>query len=205
MSLPARFAPFASIILASAGLVTLAASRIGRLGRTGRIAALVGWLALHTAALATGTGGLVVSNVLVLGSGAVGAALLARAMPTPGALAALAVTASVVDVVSFSTGPTRWLLDSGSAEVSTALRYLAVSIPWSGRTVPVVGVGDLLIFGALFLALRELGHRGWAAGAVLSVGLLLALAVGLVRGGAFGIPFMAAGAVALSVGAQRGS
>jgi hypothetical protein len=83
-------------------------------------------LTLHASALALGSGGPWLSNVLILGTTIGAATVLARTVRVPGALATLAVTASVVDIVSFTTGPTRWLLSSDSAAVASALLYLAV-------------------------------------------------------------------------------
>ena len=74
--------------------------------------------------------------------------------------------------------------------------YLTVSIPLAGRTVPVLGIGDLLFLAAYFAALRRSGYWALVAFAVPVAGLLVALGVGLAVGGVFGIPFMAAAVVA---------
>ena len=101
------------------------------------------------------------------------------------------------------TGPTRWLLSSDSAAVASALLHLAVSLPWDAASIPVVGVGDLLLFGTFYLGLSPQGVRPWASVTILTSGLLVALAVGIARGGAFGIPFMAVGVVLLVAASHR--
>ena len=203
MSLPSNYLVFAAIIGASVSAVVIGAQYVRRLDPRMQIVLTITWLAMHALALLTGVGGPALSNVLVIGSGIGVATLIARTLRAPGSLVALALTASIIDIVSFSSGPTRWLLDSESSGVSKALRFLAVSFRSGQGLRLVVGVGDLLIFGALFLGLTEQGHRGWVAWVVLMAGLLAALAVGLARGGAFGIPFMAIGAISLYLWGRR--
>lgn len=72
------------------------------------------------------------------------------------------------------------------------LQYLCLSLPVQGRMVLIVGIGDLLVLAAIYSALRRLGNTGvWAFSAPLA-GLLLAVLVGLLAGGTFAIPFIAA-------------
>lgn len=203
MTLPLSYAVFALVIVVSSTFVTLGAAWITRFDINVQVVLAGWWLAMHSAAFLSGFGGPWLSNALVLGSAAGVAALLARTVRTPGSLVALAVTASLVDIVSFLGGPTRFLLDAGSNSISDPLRYLAVSMSVDGDLIAVVGIGDLLIFGVLFLGLRGQGHPGRSVGAVLAGGLLAALLVGLLRGGAFGIPFMAIGVIALMYRSRR--
>lgn len=74
---------------------------------------------------------------------------------------------------------------------------------WGAASIPVVGVGDLLLFGTFYLGLSQQGVRPWASVTILTSGLLVALAVGIARGGAFGIPFMAVGVVLLVAASHR--
>lgn len=75
------------------------------------------------------------------------------------------------------------------------LRFLALSIPIDGRVTPLVGVGDLLVLGALFVGLLHIHGQAWRAAAVLVVGLFVAIAVGLYVGGVAGLPFLGAAAM----------
>jgi hypothetical protein len=138
--------------------------------------------------------GLVWSNVAVLAVSIAVGTRIGRGLGSRGALLAFAITASVVDIVSFTTGPTRWLLGRGTAPAWEGIRYLAVSLPSSDRVIPMVGVGDLLVLAVLLTGLRGLGLPALSSASVLWAGLLVALAVGLAAGGAFGIPFMAVAA-----------
>lgn len=145
--------------------------------------------------------GLVWSNVGVLAISISVGTRIGRGLRSRGALLTFAITASVIDIVSFTTGPTRWLLGAEAAPAWGGIRYLAVSLPVSSRVVPLVGVGDLLVLAVLFTGLRGLGLPALSSASVLWAGLLVALAVGLTVGGAFGIPFMAvAAAIHLWVG-----
>ena len=197
MILPESYPAFALVTLASTGVVAAGSMILDRLALRPQLALTVSWIAAHAIAFASGVGGTWVSNALVLGSAAGVAAVLARTVHTAGSLVALAFTASLVDVLSFSSGPTRWLLSADSP--TDVLRYLAVSFPLTGDQIAVVGIGDLVVLGTLFLGLTQQGHRRSVALTVVAAGLLIALWVGLARGGAFGIPFMAAGAIALIV------
>jgi hypothetical protein len=109
----------------------------------------------------------------------------------------------LADIVSFTVGPTRALLDRFGGSTGTLVPYLAVTIAWRGQQVPVAGIGDLILLGVFFLGLRQVGFRAWAGWAVPTLGLLVALAVGLVAGGVFGIPFMAAAVVAVLYARRR--
>ena len=75
---------------------------------------------------------------------------------------------------------------------SNLLPYLCLSFPVHGRLRPVVGIGDLVVITAVYLALRRLGHNGLLAFTGPFAGLALALAIGLLIGGVFAIPFIAA-------------
>jgi hypothetical protein len=55
----------------------------------------------------------------------------------------------------------------------------------------VIGIGDLAILTALYLALESLGYRAWQALFLPLAGLLIGILIGTLIGGVFGIPFMA--------------
>lgn len=195
---------FALVIAGAAMVVALASLGIRRLARPQAMAVAGGWLAVEAVLLLLRPNSLGASNLLVLGSAVAGALLLAPTVRSRGALVALAVTASLVDVISFLSGPTRWILDADLSETHGMIRYLAVSVPYGGHVVPAVGIGDLLLFGVFFLGLEERGTPRWLSLTVLTVGLLVALGFGLWLGGAFGIPFMAAGTLILLFGSGKG-
>ena len=127
---------FASVIATSLSVLLVGLTKLKGLPLRTQTRLTGLWLTLHASALALGSGGPWLSNVLILGTAIGAATVLARTVRVPGTLATLAVTASVVDIVSFTTGPTRWLLSSDSAAVASSLRYLAVSLPWGAASIP---------------------------------------------------------------------
>lgn len=199
MNFTRAFAMFGVSIVLSCTVVAVGASYLSSWQGRGRTAAVWAWLVVHGLLLPLHPSSLFLSNGLVLGSAVGAGVLLQRFVPTAGALVALSVAASVADIISFSTGPTRWLLEGPAGETWAGLPYLAVTLPMTGRPVPVVGIGDLLLFTAFFLGLTRLGVKRAASFVALASGLLVALGVGLLRGGTFGIPFMAVGVLLLLV------
>lgn len=119
---------------------------------------------------------------------------------TPHGLLAFLLTASVVDLVSVASGPTKFLTDAAADGTSSLILYLAILLPWDGRLIPALGVGDIFGLAVLFASLR---HQKFGRASTFTcgfVGLLLALFVGLARGGTAGYPFLAAAAaVALAL------
>jgi hypothetical protein len=174
-------------------------------------AALVGlgfaWAVGHVgaAAMLGATAPFWVSSLLVVGSAVLAGRALSRVATSAGALVALALTASVVDIVSFSGGVTRWILTSESAFASRVLRYLAVTTPTPSGLAAVVGIGDLAFLGAFHVGLEAVGRSARSAAVGLVVALLVALAVGLMRGGAFGIPFMSVVVIGMARSGARQS
>lgn len=120
-----------------------------------------------------------------------GVLLLERGLQTPASVAAFLVVAAVVDVISISGGLSRVLIDRYVDGTSDLLLYLTLVVPIGGRTVPIVGIGDLLVGGAAATALLRLGLRPLPIMGAISSGLLVALAYGLWRGGAPALPFLA--------------
>lgn len=140
-------------------------------------------------------GTLILSNAAVLGLSVGLSLVLGRTLKSFGALVAFAIVISVVDIVSFGGGLTKRIITDFEAGTSDLLRYLAIAIRLEGGLQPLVGIGDLCIMGALFIGLTRLHGRPVRAGAVLLAGLSAAVSVGILVGGAPGLPFLAAVAV----------
>jgi hypothetical protein len=119
-----------------------------------------------------------------------GGSLIGFLLKSQSSVIAFAITASIVDVLSFSGGLTNKIIANFYESKSLLLQFLAISIPLKGKTAPIVGIGDLLIMAALFYALLKLKYPGWQCFVVLLSSLLLALALGLFTKGIFGIPFI---------------
>jgi len=69
--------------------------------------------------------------------------------------------------------------------------HLSISFPVAGAVRPIVGIGDLVVATALFAALMRIGYGVGESFAVPLGGMVLALGVGLLVGGAPALPFIA--------------
>ncbi|GEM_PF-6127558 len=156
---------------------------------------LAGSVASYAILLWARPGSLWLSDAGVLLVAIAGAFMLGSLLKNKGAVVTFCVAAAVADVLSFSGGLTRHLLDQyrGSSEV---LPYLAVFSPIDGESVPIIGMGDLIVTGALFLALERIGFRTPEVGTVLIFTIVAALIVGWIVGGVPAIPFIAGGVIA---------
>lgn len=144
------------------------------------------------------------ASVLIVAIGL--APLLGQSLGSAGSIAAFAVTASAVDILSFGGGLTREIIQGHQAGTSDLLRFLAVTVPVAGQPRPLVGVVDLLLMGALFLGLVRVHGGRRRAGVVLLVGLASAVITGLVVGGIAAVPFIgfaAAADAALAKGSRK--
>jgi hypothetical protein len=137
------------------------------------------------------------SNALVL-AGAAGGVLLLAGRLTPPAVLAFLIVASLADLLSFSGGLTRRITDAYRSGASDLLLHLSLVAPFRGRTIPIVGIGDLFVVGAGAAGLIASGWRWPAAAAVIAAGLVAALLFGIWRGGAPAVPFIA-GAVGVAL------
>lgn len=138
---------------------------------------------------------LALSNVNVLLVALVIGAVISLPLQTVSATNAFAITAAVVDVVSFSGGLTARLIATASWENDSLLQYLVIAWPVQDSVVAILGLGDLAVLTALYLALRRLGFRDLLAMVLPLSGLSIGILVGSTTGGVFGIPFMAASVV----------
>lgn len=132
-----------------------------------------------------------VIDLAVLAGAVGGVILIEGGLLTPGAVAVFLGVAAVVDLLSFSGGFTHILVQRYAAGSGNLLLYLCLVMPVHGRTLPIVGIGDLFVGGAAATALLRLGLRPAAVMGTIAVGLLSALAYGLLRGGAPALPFIA--------------
>ncbi len=146
----------------------------------------------------------------LVAAGLGGAILGASLLPDRRGLLAFLVAASIADVASVTFGPTRELAEAAGAGTSDLIFYLAVLLPWEGRLIPALGVSDLFGLAAVFASLRQQGFSGAVAFGCGTAGLVMALAGGLILGGAPGYPFLLLAVVALLTarwwrGRSRGS
>lgn len=128
----------AAVLVSMAGLAAVLAIG-GTLERTAdrsRQAAIALLLAVYGAAIwplpATPT----VTNLAVVAAAAALGYMLGKVLGTSGAIVAFCTTAVAVDLLSFSGGLTRQLLDRAAAGDSSVLQYLALVWPLGGRLTP---------------------------------------------------------------------
>lgn len=182
--------------LAAGGVVVFLARRLSRSPIGGAWWSALPALAAYGILVAWRPGGILLSNAAAILAAVFLAVLIGTRLKSAGALIAFCAAAAVADLVSYSGGPTRAISESFQGSAADLLPYLAITLPLAERLVPVVGVGDLAVLGTLSLALSLQGASAAVAFAVPAAGLLVALVVGFLGGGAPGVPFMALAALA---------
>jgi len=134
------------------------------------------------------------SNASVLAAGCSIGFLFGGLLNSSAGVLAFLTTAAVVDLYSFSGGLTARILEAYHAGGSTLLTYLAVFVELGGRELAVIGVSDIAILVAAYLGLSRSTGLAWEPGLWLLLGLLAAFLVGVLHGGAPGLPFLAGAA-----------
>ena len=172
---------------ATAGLLRLPRSLLGR--------SLAVILIAYIALLWYRPASLAISNISLLTTAAIVATAIGVRFKAVQPIIVFSVAASIADILSFTIGPTRSVLEGSDRAAGSLISYLALSIPAPDTIVPVVGIGDLMVLGIYFVALKQIRVPPFARLALPLAGLLAALGAGLAMGGAFGIPFMAAAVV----------
>ncbi len=160
-------------------------------------------LALYAALLAIRPASVALADLAVFAVALLTGSALGRLVNARAALVPMCIAAAVADIASFEFGATGRLIRSFERGTSNLLQYLCLSLPLRGHTIPVVGIGDLLILTALYAGMRRLGYRGLPALLAPLAGLLLAVVVGLFAGAIFAIPFIAATTIAYLWWADR--
>ena len=93
-------------------------------------------------------------------TGAVGGVLLLEGgLQNQATVVVFLSVAAIVDVASMSGGVSHLLIERYRTGRSDFLLYLTLVVPISGRPIPIVGIGDLLVGGAAATALLRLGFR----------------------------------------------
>lgn len=136
--------------------------------------------------------GFAIADVAVLGVSVLLGSTFALMFRTKAGLVSFCITASIADVFSSQSGATARLSRSFQSGESNLLEYLCLSLPLGGKMQPIIGIGDLIILATIYSAFHRLGHKGVLPFAAPLAGVYLALAVGLMVGGVFAIPFIAA-------------
>jgi len=137
-----------------------------------------------------------ISDTGVLLASIVGAFMLGGLLGSRSAVVAFCLAVALVDILSSSGGLTRHLLDQYRESGSGLLPYLAVLMTIDGKRMAVIGIGDLVVSGALFLGLHRLGFHAPGAAGVLAASIVVAFVIGWILNGIPALPFIAAGVIA---------
>ena len=152
--------------------------------------ALVIILATYAILLRTQGSPWLISDFAVLLVALLAASTIGLTLTSPLALVAFCITAGIVDFFSFSGGLTSEIIAKYAQGHHLLLQYLSITAPLSGRIIPIIGIGDLIILGSVYYVLPQIGHQSWLTFLAPLVGLLSALVVGLLNGGIYAIPFI---------------
>ncbi len=132
----------------------------------------------------------IISDIVVMLVAILVASAIGKTLSSSSALIAFCIAAGVVDFFSFTGGLTSEIMTDYEQGQNLLLQYLSISVPLSAQIVPIIGIGDLVILGGIYYALRQLGHHNWVSFLFPLGGLLIALSVGLHVGGVYALPFI---------------
>jgi hypothetical protein len=181
---------FAATLVACV-LVFVGTALTSKLGRGPLVSGTVLISLIFAAICITRPGSWIVSTGVVLVTAIFAGTAIGRTVKSEPAIIAMCVAAAVVDVVSFSVGLTHKMLTSYMSGESQLLVYLCFSVPIGSVIAPLVGIGDLVILGALFCGLRNLRYSVTESFVVPVTGLLVALVIGLLVNSIYALPFVA--------------
>jgi len=183
-----------SLVLASGGLAIVGTRGLLTLER--RVSTLLatgvclGWVSL----LLLGPVPSWASDASIVLAGTSLGFLFGRLLPSSPSVLAFLTSAAVVDLVSFTGGLTRHMLEAFRDGSSDMLRSLAVMVVAGGQEWAVVGMSDLVILAAAYVGLRRATGDGSGPALWLLLGLMGGFLAGVAWGGAPGLPFLAASA-----------
>ena len=129
-------------------------------------------------------------NFLICSLAVTGGSLMKFGFKDENSLIVFLITASIIDIISFSGGFTHFITSSYLIEENVLLLYLAISIPFNNNTIPIIGFGDLFILSVIITILMETKRSNIEIIIASLSGLLLALTLGLMFGGIYAIPFI---------------
>jgi hypothetical protein len=140
-----------------------------------------------------------VPNISILLAGSSFGFLLGHLLGSTGSVLTFLCTAALVDLFSFSDGLTKQIVEAYQSGGSIVLRFLAFFVELGGQEYAVIGVSDIAVVAAAYLGLQKATGLNWEPALFLLASLLAAFIVGMLLGGAPGIPFLAGGAAAFAL------
>jgi hypothetical protein len=181
-----------TVCLVSAAVLYTATAFTNRLQLSHIFALALIALALYGTILVIRPPYLLITNILILLVAVLVGSLFGMLIDNSMALVSFCVVAAMVDLISSQVGATATLSHAFQNGSSNLLQYLSLSFKVQESPRPIVGISDLIIMTAIYFALRRAGHVGLLAFAAPTVGVLLALAAGLIVGGIAALPFISA-------------
>lgn len=184
------------VALAAAILMYFGVQLTARIRRPTAVAAVsLGVIALYCVYLMAGKHDLIISNIVVVITSILVGSGLGLLLGSKPAFLSFCAVASIADIISTTTGPTKTISQAYHKSGSELMLLLSISFQMENRIQQIIGIGDLTILAAIFYSLHRLGYRATTALVAPLLGLLTALVIGLFTGGVFGIPFIAMGGI----------
>jgi hypothetical protein len=131
-----------------------------------------------------------ISNLLVISISILAGFSIGSSISTKSSLIVFCITAGIVDFISFKGGLSAKIIEDYASGHNLLLQYLCIVIPYNGKIVPLLGVGDLFVLGIIFRSLIRIGYKSWFISLIPIAGLLIALFLGLMFQGIYALPFI---------------
>jgi hypothetical protein len=131
-----------------------------------------------------------ISNLLVISISILAGFSIGSSISTKSSLIVFCITAGIVDFISFKGGLSAKIIEDYASGHNLLLQYLCIVIPYNGKIVPLLGIGDLFVLGIIFRSLIRIGYKSWFISLIPIAGLLIALFLGLMFQGIYALPFI---------------
>jgi hypothetical protein len=130
------------------------------------------------------------SNLLVISISISAGFAIGSTIITKSSLIVFCITAGIVDFISFKGGLSAKIIEDYASGHNLLLQYLCIVIPYNGKIVPLLGIGDLFVLGIIYRSLTKIGYKSWFISLIPIAGLLIALFLGLMFQGIYALPFI---------------
>jgi hypothetical protein len=132
----------------------------------------------------------VIGNCLIIAISILAGFAIGNSISTVSSLIVFCITAGIVDFVSFTGGLSARIIEEYSKGHNLILQNLCISIPFHGKIVPLLGIGDLFVLGIILRSLNKIGFESWFVPLIPIAGLLIALLIGLMFHGIYALPII---------------
>ncbi len=186
------------VIIAVCVLLFFGGKLTDKLSRTARLIALAAGIVAYVVLILTRMAVWELSDALILVIAILAGAYIGDSMRLRPALITFCIVVAVVDFVSSLGGLTAKIIGDYQHGQNLMLLYLSVSVPLVSRQVaPIVGIGDVITLASIYTSMRRIGYSDWIVFLTPTLGLVLAVVVGLLVGGIYALPFVSAATILL--------